>query len=95
MNAAGGAPNLGELKAQRCRAWHCLAAILADARRGETVKAVVVRKSGAVLSEAELIEWCRAQMAAYKVPHLVAFVDQLPKSATGKVHWRQLQEAAV
>lgn len=35
MNAAGGAPNLGELKAQRCRAWHCLAAILADARRGE------------------------------------------------------------
>ena len=67
---------------------------VADARRGETVKAVVVRKSGAVLSEAALIEWCRTQMAAYKVPRLVAFIDQLPKSATGKIHWRQLQEAA-
>ena len=67
---------------------------VADARRGETVKAVVVRKSGTTLSEDALIAWCREQMAAYKVPRLVTFVDQLPKSATGKIQWRQLQEAA-
>lgn len=67
---------------------------VADARRGETVKAVVVRKSGATLNEDALIAWCREQMAAYKVPRLVTFVDQLPKSATGKIQWRQLQEAA-
>ena len=71
----------------------CVIGVL-DARRGETVKAVVVRKSGAALSEDALIAWCREQMAAYKVPRLVSFVDQLPKSATGKIHWRQLQEAA-
>ncbi len=65
-----------------------------DARRGETVKAVVVRRPGAALSEDALIEWCRTQMAAYKVPRLVQFVDRLPKSATGKIQWRQLQEAA-
>ncbi|HQQ70369.1 MAG TPA: long-chain-fatty-acid--CoA ligase [Alicycliphilus sp.] len=67
---------------------------VADARRGETVKAVVVRKSGAALSEDALIAWCREQMAAYKVPRQVTFVDQLPKSATGKIQWRQLQDAA-
>jgi fatty-acyl-CoA synthase len=64
-----------------------------DDYRGETVKAVVVLKDGATLTAEELIQWAREQMAAYKVPRLVAFVDALPKSATGKVMWRQLQEA--
>ena len=35
---------------------------------------------------------CKAHMAAYKYPRMVEFVDSLPKSATGKVMWRQLQE---
>ena len=39
------------------------------------------------------MQWARTQMAAYKVPRVVSFVDSLPKSATGKVMWRQLQEA--
>jgi fatty-acyl-CoA synthase len=64
-----------------------------DSYRGETVKAIVVLKDDAHLSADDLIEWSREQMAAYKVPRLVAFVDALPKSATGKVMWRQLQEA--
>ncbi len=64
-----------------------------DDYRGETVKAVVVLKDGAHLDAEGLIQWSREQMAAYKVPRLVAFVDVLPKSATGKVMWRQLQEA--
>lgn len=64
-----------------------------DTYRGETVKAVVVRRAGhESLTEAELRDWCRAHMAAYKVPALVEFVDSLPKSGAGKVMWRALQE---
>jgi fatty-acyl-CoA synthase len=65
-----------------------------DAYRGETVKAVVVLKAaskGRVRAE-DIIEWCKAHMAAYKYPRIVEFVDSLPKSATGKVMWRALQE---
>lgn len=63
-------------------------------RRGETVKAVVALKPEAqgAVSEAEIIEWARTQMAAYKVPRSVEFVEALPKLATGKILWRQLQE---
>ena len=64
-----------------------------DDYRGETVKAVVALKDGAQLTAEALIQWARDQMAAYKVPRQVAFVDALPKSATGKVMWRQMQEA--
>ena len=64
-----------------------------DAYRGETVKAVVVRRAGhEALTEAELRDWCRANMAAYKVPALIEFVDSLPKSGAGKVMWRTLQD---
>jgi len=65
-----------------------------DAHRGETVKAVVVLKPGArgkVEPEA-IVGWAREQMAAFKAPRIVQFVDALPKTATGKVFWRQLQE---
>jgi fatty-acyl-CoA synthase len=37
--------------------------------------------------------WCRENMAVYKAPRLVEFVDALPKSGSGKVMWRSLQEA--
>ncbi len=65
-----------------------------DARRGETVKAVVVLKPGreGQVSAADIAEWAHGQMAAYKVPRAVAFVESLPKSGTGKVQWRLLQE---
>jgi fatty-acyl-CoA synthase len=65
-----------------------------DAYRGETVKAVVVLRPDAKgkTSEQDLIAWSREHMAAYKVPKLVQFVDTLPKSGSGKVMWRLLQE---
>jgi len=65
-----------------------------DAHRGESVKAIVVLKPdrrGYVAPE-EIVQWCRSHMAAFKVPRVVEFADSLPKSATGKVQWRLLQE---
>jgi len=65
-----------------------------DARRGETVKAVVVLRPdwhGRIDGE-EIIEWCRQNMAAYKVPRIVEFAAELPKSGAGKILWRVLQE---
>ena len=70
----------------------CIVAAL-DSRRGETVKAYVVRKKGSTLDAGQLLAWARGQMAAYKVPRCVEFVDSLPKSATGKILWRVLQDA--
>ncbi|WP_204115230.1 long-chain-fatty-acid--CoA ligase [Shimia biformata] len=63
-----------------------------DDRRGEFVKAHVVRRNGANggLSEQDIIDWCRHEMAAYKCPRQVVFADALPKSATGKVLWKDL-----
>ncbi|WP_375691884.1 long-chain-fatty-acid--CoA ligase [Pseudooceanicola sp. LIPI14-2-Ac024] len=66
---------------------------LPDPRRGETVVAHVVRRSGAALDEAALAAWCRAEMAAYKVPHAIRFVPALPRSGTGKVQWREIAAA--
>jgi fatty-acyl-CoA synthase len=65
-----------------------------DPYRGETVKAVVVLRADAKGRTAadDIIGWAREHMAAYKVPRLVEFVDELPKSGTGKVMWRALQE---
>jgi fatty-acyl-CoA synthase len=65
-----------------------------DAHRGETVKALVVLRAewrGRV-EERALIDWCRGAMAAYKVPRIIAFVDALPKSGSGKIQWRELQD---
>jgi fatty-acyl-CoA synthase len=66
-----------------------------DSYRGETVKAVVVLRPAfrGQVSEADIVAWCRENMAVYKVPRLVNFVDSLPKSGSGKVMWRSLQEA--
>src|SRR5690554_5225151 len=64
-----------------------------DPHRGESAKAVVVLREGHQASEGEIIEWARANMAAYKVPHAVEFRTALPRSGTGKVQWRALQEA--
>lgn len=65
-----------------------------DPRRGETVKCLVVLKAEHrdTLTEADLVAWSATVMSAYKYPRLVEFVDQLPKSATGKVLWRVLQD---
>jgi fatty-acyl-CoA synthase len=66
-----------------------------DSYRGETVKAVVVLRAShkGQVSEQDIIDWCRENMAVYKVPRIVQFADALPKSGSGKVMWRTLQEA--
>jgi fatty-acyl-CoA synthase len=65
-----------------------------DARRGETVKAVVVLKPAARgrTEPAAIVAWAHEKMAAFKAPRLVEFVEALPKTATGKIFWRKLQE---
>jgi fatty-acyl-CoA synthase len=62
-----------------------------DGYRGETVKAVIVPKAPDLKAE-DVIEWARGRMAAFKVPRIVQFVERLPKTATGKILWRELQE---
>ena len=65
-----------------------------DAYRGETVKAIIVLRAearGRITGE-DITHWAREHMAAYKVPKLVQFVDALPKSGSGKVMWRLLQD---
>ncbi len=64
-----------------------------DGYRGETVKAVIVLKHSLKNTSAkDIIDWARERMAAFKVPRVVEFVDELPKTATGKILWRKLQE---
>src|SRR5258708_19813979 len=65
-----------------------------DAHRGETVKAVVVlRPEWRGRADAQsIIDWCRENMAAYKIPRIVEFVEALPKSGAGKIIWRERQE---
>ncbi len=65
-----------------------------DAKRGETVKALVVLKpeQRGAITEQQVIDWAHAHMAAYKSPRIVEFVLSLPKSGSGKVQWRELQE---
>jgi acyl-CoA synthetase (AMP-forming)/AMP-acid ligase II len=63
-----------------------------DTKWGETVKAVVVKREGSTLTEAELIEWSRDKIAGYKRPRSVDFIDKLPRNASGKLLKRTLRE---
>ena len=56
-----------------------------DERLGEEVKAFVVKKPGAEVTEDALRAWCKEQFAAYKYPRLIEFRTELPTSATGKI----------
>ncbi|HZZ89363.1 MAG TPA: AMP-binding protein [Caulobacteraceae bacterium] len=62
-----------------------------DAYRGETVKAVVSLKAGAAATPDELIQHCKARMAAYKYPRMLEIIDELPKTVTGKILRRELR----
>jgi long-chain acyl-CoA synthetase len=63
-----------------------------DAKWGETVMAVVVKRDGSKLTEQELIEWMRDKVAGYKRPRSVDFIDKLPRNASGKLLKRTLRE---
>jgi long-chain acyl-CoA synthetase len=62
-----------------------------DEYRGETVKAFVSLRPGRDATAEELIAFCRARMAAYKYPRLVEILDELPKTASGKLLRRELR----
>lgn len=64
-----------------------------DKVKGESILANIVLNNGQVVAPDDVISFCSKQIAAYKVPHLVRFVDSLPKNATGKVLRRILREA--
>jgi long-chain acyl-CoA synthetase len=68
---------------------------IADEVRGELARAYVVLRPGARLTEPELVEFCRPHLAAYKLPRSVRFVDDLPRTSSGKIIRRQLAELDV
>jgi len=65
-----------------------------DEYRGESVKAFVALKEGDAVSEEELISYCKERMADYKYPRRVEFLDEVPKTATGKFLRRELRDKA-
>lgn len=66
---------------------------LEDERQGERVKAVVVLKPGMQATAEDIVGWSRTRMATYKAPREVEFTDALPRSGTGKIDWRGLQQS--
>jgi len=66
-----------------------------DPYRGETVKAFIVPKEGYTLEEKELNKFCRKHLAAFKVPRIYEFRDELPKTAVGKILRRQLVDEEI
>ncbi|HOA36066.1 MAG TPA: long-chain fatty acid--CoA ligase [Bacillota bacterium] len=65
---------------------------ISDPYRGETLKAYIVLKEGETLTEEEVIAFCKENLAAYKVPKLVEFRSELPKTMVGKILRRVLRE---
>jgi len=63
-----------------------------DPYRGETLKAYIVLREGESMTEEEVVEHCKANLAPYKVPKLIEFRDELPKTMIGKVLRRMLRE---
>lgn len=70
----------------------CACVGVPDEKSGEAVKLFVVRAPDAELAEADIIEHCRAGLAGYKVPKVIRFIDELPKTAVGKILRRDLRD---
>ncbi len=69
----------------------CAIVGVASNEHGEEIKAYIVKKDGVELTETEIIEWCKANMASYKYPRFVEFLESLPMTATGKILKRELR----
>ncbi len=82
-----------EVLYQHPRVQEAVAYGVPDPYRGEVVKAVIVPRPGSELTAGEIIEYCTPRLAAYKVPKIVEFRAELPKSLVGKVLRRLLREA--
>jgi len=66
-----------------------------DSYRGETVKAFITPMPGETLTEEEVMTYCKEKLAAYKVPKIIEFMDELPKSTIGKVLRRKLKDIEI
>jgi long-chain acyl-CoA synthetase len=66
-----------------------------DPVRGETVKSFVVLRPGLEANADDLIAHCRRELAAYKIPRSIAFLDELPKSSALKILRRELREREI
>ena len=65
-----------------------------DEKTGEALRVYAVRSAGAEVCDADVIAHCRKELAGYKVPRQVAFIDALPKSNVGKILRRELRDRA-
>lgn len=63
-----------------------------EERWGQEVLAIVKRANGSVFSERDVIDYCREHLATYKCPRFVEFMDELPKTATGKIKKPEIAE---
>ena len=85
-------PNDVEAVASACPGVaECACVGVSDEKTGEAVQLFVVKASGAELSEAQVIEFCRKELTGYKVPKVVRFIEELPKSTVGKILRRELR----
>jgi long-chain acyl-CoA synthetase len=86
-------PNDVEQVAARCEGVaECACLGMPDEKTGEAVKLFAVKSPGSNITEAEIIAHCREYLTAYKVPKSVVFIDEVPKSAVGKMLRRVLRE---
>ena len=67
---------------------------IADERMGEVPKAYIVKAQGSDLDAQQVIDWCRANMANYKVPRAIEFIDEMPLNASGKIVKGELRQRA-
>jgi acyl-CoA synthetase (AMP-forming)/AMP-acid ligase II len=63
-----------------------------DDRWGEAVKAVVSLRSGAKVTERDILQFCRGKLAGYKMPKSVDFIQTIPRNASGKILKKELRE---
>jgi len=85
-------PNEVEAVAASCAGTaECACVGVPDEKTGEAVRLFLVKAPGATVSEADVIAHCRRQLAAYKVPKQVRFLEALPKSAVGKILRKDLR----
>lgn len=69
----------------------CACIGIPDEKTGEAVSIFVVKKPGADVTDAQIIDHCRREMTAYKVPREITYLDELPKSGVGKILRRELR----
>ena len=86
-------PNEVEQAAAKCAGVvECACLGVPDTKTGEAVKLFVVKEADSSVTEADIIAHCREHLAAYKVPRIITFINEVPKSAVGKMLRRVLRD---